>query len=269
MAGIFPDGGVPCNQTQNTVCEIPMEANCEARFYSMRCLQSIDPLQINAIISEIGNVLKMAGFPYDCAKLDNLANAIHKMIMDQDELTRIWVLERLEELKEFLIEKIDTDIQNAKNELNLRMDTLIFECLKGLFPSSDGFTNVSALGVGLQNAGLPNQCRKIVTIPTTAPVDNSFKYTALQNKTITLNTATVNTSGKMRHLFHSSLSDRFGYTATILIPGGSSGVVARSSFHDDGTNKLFEFSIPYPAGWAIIISGGPMGGGTLDVSEMS
>lgn len=79
MAGIFPDGGVTCDQTLNAECELSIKDGCNALFYSSRCLETIDPLQINAIISEIANLIKCAGIEYDCNSLTNLCNAVTAM----------------------------------------------------------------------------------------------------------------------------------------------------------------------------------------------
>lgn len=199
MFGIYPNGGVPCAQTNNAACDIPMKNGCEARYYSNRCLQQVDPLQINAVLSEIGNVLKEAGYAYDCEQWNNLAKAIKKMIMDQDAITRAWVLEQLNNLRDALILKIDTDINNAKVELNLRMDGLLFECLKNVFPDQTGFQNVRPLGVGTQNG-----CSKIVRMPEAGPppvFDFSFqnveiKYFGGMGTSFPQNTPVRNTRGR-------------------------------------------------------------------------
>lgn len=76
MAGIFPTDGVPCGQAFNASCNINTVSGCDPQFYSRRCLQSVEVSQINALISEIGNLVSCLGKQYDCNSLTNMCDAI-------------------------------------------------------------------------------------------------------------------------------------------------------------------------------------------------
>jgi len=79
MSGIFPDGGVPAGSTVNGV-SVPT-ANCPTElFYSAtRCSPRFEPAAMNALISELLNLMACAGVPYDCSVLDNLCTAVQNL----------------------------------------------------------------------------------------------------------------------------------------------------------------------------------------------
>lgn len=75
MAGIYPDGGVPPAQTTNAVT---VDTSCAAElFYSVnRCNPRFEPAAMNALMSEVLNVVSNAGIEYNCDVLTNLYEAI-------------------------------------------------------------------------------------------------------------------------------------------------------------------------------------------------
>lgn len=76
MAGIFPDSGVAPANTANAV-DGDVEANCAELFYSVTlCQPRFNPAAMNAIISELINIVNAGGSAYDCSRLDNVARAI-------------------------------------------------------------------------------------------------------------------------------------------------------------------------------------------------
>lgn len=79
MSGVFPDGGVTANNTANGT-EVE-SSNCPAElFYSTaRCNPRFEPAAMNALISEILNVMNCAGHTYNCNDLTNLCQAIRKL----------------------------------------------------------------------------------------------------------------------------------------------------------------------------------------------
>jgi hypothetical protein len=78
MSGVFPDGGVPASSTSNAV---DVDTNCSTElFYSTaRCNPRFEPAAMNAMISEILNVMACAGHTYDCGTLTNLCSAIRRL----------------------------------------------------------------------------------------------------------------------------------------------------------------------------------------------
>lgn len=79
MAGIFFSGGLPCTLTVNAACGIETTGDdCPALYYPPKCNVSVEPLQMNAIISEIANAINAFGALYDCSRLDNLKAALQK-----------------------------------------------------------------------------------------------------------------------------------------------------------------------------------------------
>lgn len=262
MSGIFPNGGVPCDQAFNAACDIPTKNDCPSLFYSSKCQQKVDPSQINALISEIGEVLKKAGYAYDCKKFDNLASAVNAMIMKQDALTRTWVLQQLEALRTALERLIELEVDAAKEELNLRMDGLLFECLSKAFPASTGHTGLSAIGVGTKDG-----CTRIVKMPAVQPDDSGFAYKTISqlNLKTNWNTPVQNTSGKMQHLQVSgdggsvSQGDNDNYPLLVVAISHNG-----NSWYEVGTNPVAKVgavnfvyvSTPLPAGWFYRITGG-------------
>jgi hypothetical protein len=73
MSGIFPEIGVTAPNTQNAQTGDIAITGCEPLFYRNNCTTEVDPIAINAIMSEIINVVLMNGGKYDCSKLNNMA----------------------------------------------------------------------------------------------------------------------------------------------------------------------------------------------------
>lgn len=76
MAGIMPDGGVPPSSAFNSLNDAPLVGGCDSLWHAPRCTPRFDPASANAIISELLNVIELAGLDYDCTQLDNLADAV-------------------------------------------------------------------------------------------------------------------------------------------------------------------------------------------------
>lgn len=77
MAGIFFSGGLTCNLTVNAACGIQTTGDdCPALYYPPKCNVVVDPLQMNAVISEIANAINAFGNQYDCSRLDNLKQVL-------------------------------------------------------------------------------------------------------------------------------------------------------------------------------------------------
>jgi hypothetical protein len=77
MAGIFPGYGVNANQTVNAVdANTTCETGAELFYPNWTCPPRLDPVAINAVISELLNAVNGAGLQYDCSRLDNLSRAI-------------------------------------------------------------------------------------------------------------------------------------------------------------------------------------------------
>lgn len=80
MAGIYPEGGVNAgtaiNSIPNQVAGEDYVDGCPPRWFGQQCRPLFDPAAGNAVISEIINVLRDRGIPYDCSKLDNLSRAV-------------------------------------------------------------------------------------------------------------------------------------------------------------------------------------------------
>lgn len=79
MAGIFFSGGLVCNLTVNAACGIVTTGDdCPALYYPPKCNVQVDPLQMNAVISEIANAINAFGNAYDCSRLDNLRTVLNR-----------------------------------------------------------------------------------------------------------------------------------------------------------------------------------------------
>lgn len=76
MAGIFPRGGVPADQTQNGLTNPDVAVGCSELWYAPRCNPKFDPFAANAVMSEIINAVNCADLVYDCNRLDNLSRAL-------------------------------------------------------------------------------------------------------------------------------------------------------------------------------------------------
>jgi hypothetical protein len=77
MAGIFPEGGaLPGIGNNGSTPTITPPNGCEAKYYSERCTVKPEARQMNAIISEIIEVMNCRNLQYNCATNDNLARAI-------------------------------------------------------------------------------------------------------------------------------------------------------------------------------------------------
>jgi hypothetical protein len=75
MAGILPSNGVPPGSTQGGITNPQLAAGCENLYYPPRCAPRLDPFAMNALISEVVNLLNRLGRAYDCNQNDNLADA--------------------------------------------------------------------------------------------------------------------------------------------------------------------------------------------------
>jgi hypothetical protein len=76
MAGIMPDGGVPPQGAPNTLANADLVNGCDSLWHANRCVPRFDPASANAVISELLKAMALSGISYNCAKLDNLADAI-------------------------------------------------------------------------------------------------------------------------------------------------------------------------------------------------
>lgn len=81
MSGIFFEGGVSCSLTVNAQCNVGISQDCAALYYPPRCNVGVNPLQMNAVISELANAINVVNVGkspslYDCTRLDNLARVI-------------------------------------------------------------------------------------------------------------------------------------------------------------------------------------------------
>lgn len=83
MSGVFPDSGVPASDAYNSIQD-PNTVGCSGELWysTSRCNPRFDPKAANAVTAEIVNLVNCAGLPYDCTKLDNLCDAVTKMITD-------------------------------------------------------------------------------------------------------------------------------------------------------------------------------------------
>lgn len=78
VTGIFPrpsTGIVSYNLTDNAL-DIAVDEGCRADYYGKGCIQTTDYMALNALMSEIGNLVNFAGLKYDCKRLDNLSHAV-------------------------------------------------------------------------------------------------------------------------------------------------------------------------------------------------
>lgn len=83
MSGIFPPSGVPAVNAYNSLQNPDVEEGCVPSWYSTaKCAPRFDPSAMNAITSEIINLVNCSGLPYDCNSLDNLCKAVDKIIQD-------------------------------------------------------------------------------------------------------------------------------------------------------------------------------------------
>lgn len=85
MSGIFPSAGVSAATALNSIKSPVLADGCEAQYYRNDCRPNFDPSQANAIISELLNVNKLTGLPYDCDRLDNLAQASRNHAITYDK----------------------------------------------------------------------------------------------------------------------------------------------------------------------------------------
>lgn len=74
MAGLFPKDGVPPNETVNAI-NPAVGAGCKVLFHAALCAPRFNPAAANAVISEITQAVNLIA-PYDCERLDNLAQLI-------------------------------------------------------------------------------------------------------------------------------------------------------------------------------------------------
>lgn len=79
VRGWFPKGGVTCTEAINAQCGIVTSdpTNCKPLFFRGSCNEFIDASVINALVSELINVINLVPAPsqepYDCTRLDNVA----------------------------------------------------------------------------------------------------------------------------------------------------------------------------------------------------
>jgi len=80
MTGMMPDSGVPYSDAKNSLSD-PNTIRCKELWYSTsRCQPRFDPAAANAMLSELINLINCAGLVYDCAKLNNVSQAITSML---------------------------------------------------------------------------------------------------------------------------------------------------------------------------------------------
>lgn len=75
MAGIFPAAGTAAANTANAASPVNVEPGCDPLYHRVGCVPVFDPAAANAVISEIVNAVNTLQ-PYDCTRLDNLANVL-------------------------------------------------------------------------------------------------------------------------------------------------------------------------------------------------
>lgn len=76
MTGMMPDSGVPFSDAKNSLPD-PVTIHCKELWYSTsRCQPRFDPAAANAMLSELINLVNCADLAYDCARLNNLSQAI-------------------------------------------------------------------------------------------------------------------------------------------------------------------------------------------------
>lgn len=152
MAGIFFEGGVSCSMTINAQCNVGISGDCAALYYSPRCNVGVNPLQMNAVISELINainVVNVGSAPslYDCTRLDNLAEVLRNIrsLCNQPTLTaNIDISDRIAgcfdnqsgtitvgELLDWLMQQfaVICDLEVAENPK--RDNTLVAACVGG------------------------------------------------------------------------------------------------------------------------------------------
>lgn len=104
ITGLSPnigDDAVPCGEAMNTTCDVPVKEGCEIKYYPNKCGYPVKATHINAIVSELLNIIKALGGTYDCHSVDNVAKSIIKYIQA--------VINKLIEM----ITNGDIDISNA------------------------------------------------------------------------------------------------------------------------------------------------------------
>lgn len=128
VTGLVPNIGedlADCDKAMNAVCDIPMKDGCQLGYYPNKCGYMPKAVHINAIVSELLNIIKLLGGEYDCSRLDNIAsllqdiiNKIYQAIKDGDNS----VLDKVKEMLQQLIDRIqngDIDISNALKCIHL------------------------------------------------------------------------------------------------------------------------------------------------------
>lgn len=75
MAGIFPAAGTAAANTANAASPVNTAPGCDPLYHRIGCVPVFDPAAANALISEIVNAVNTLS-PYDCTRLDNLANVL-------------------------------------------------------------------------------------------------------------------------------------------------------------------------------------------------
>lgn len=153
MAGIFFEGGVGCSLTVNAQCNPVLSDDCYALYYSTRCNVGVNPLQMNAVISELVNAINVINVgkntpsPYDCNALDNLARVLRSIrdLGNQPELaTEIQLTDRVagyfgsesgtitvEQLLDWFMTQIAVICDLPAAEAPLPDNTVVAACVRG------------------------------------------------------------------------------------------------------------------------------------------
>lgn len=79
--GIFPrlNSGIVDPQNADNAVNINATSGCTPQYYGSQCAPAVDVVALNGLMSEISSVINASGNEYDCARLDNLADAIYKI----------------------------------------------------------------------------------------------------------------------------------------------------------------------------------------------
>lgn len=81
---MFPNGGVPANQTQGATTDPAIAPGCAPLWYAPRCNPKFDPFAMNGLMSEIVEVFKCADHTYDCTLQNNLSRSILALQQSRD-----------------------------------------------------------------------------------------------------------------------------------------------------------------------------------------
>lgn len=135
MSGIFPIAGVSAGSAVNA-STAPVADGCEALFNASRCKPVFDPAAANAVISEIMELGRCSGVPYDCTLLDNLCRMIQQLIDNSLAVSRTQVF-----------------LANAPFEVPERVFTVEFELIGGAGAGGASGTGLSGSIAGNVGGG--------------------------------------------------------------------------------------------------------------------